>query len=430
MNSFSKIIRISFFLTLFMFLFTSCKKDVFQYSIASGNAIKIDSVAFSAGSPTLIADGQSALNFIIQVYSKEQVTINGVAIDSMVLIPDDRIPDADKKVFDNNGNEVGLHFSTTSMSSSTLSFYAKVGNTMSETRDVVIKAPEAAYSKLVIPIIFHVFELNKTDTKRYPWYAEFDYSKLQDLVSGLNGIFNRVNTHDPNGVSANVEFVLANSSPDGAVLGKPGFDEFDYSSSFDWGWATFNASTLVKNNAAVLLWNPKKYLNVWILPSTVFYGGITTTQPGFTLSDTPLEGLDLQKVASIDDVSLTEPENVGLMLGRDEFYSALRGPAPNLAYRFGTFYGLFHTYTYWWDPTSTDYCGDTQKFDINQYKDVYKKSPDGILFRAENIMDATYLDYNIEGGQNLVSRVNTLTSDQVKRIRYVLTNCPERMAWQ
>jgi hypothetical protein len=45
-------------------------------------------------------------------------------------------------------------------------------------------------------------------------------------------------------------------------------------------------------------------------------------------------------------------------------------------------------------------------------------------------MDATFIDGNIEGGQNLVSRVNTFTAEQVKRIRYVIENCPERMAWQ
>ncbi len=430
MNSYYRISKLFVAFTSLVIVFASCKKDVFDYKIAKGSDIKIDSVAFSAGSPTLIADGQSELNFIIQVYSREKVTINGVAIDSMVLIPADRIPDADKKVFDGNDKEVNLNYSTTSVSPSTISFYAKVGGVKSELRTVLIKAPGSPYPKITIPVIFHVFELKKSDPKRYPWYAEFDYSRLDKLIGGLNGIFNRVGTHDPNGASANVEFVLAKNNPDGAELEKPGFNEFDYPSSFDWGWAAFNASTLVKNNASALLWNPKKYLNVWILPSAVFYGGLTTQQPAYTLSDTPLEGLALQKVTSVDDVPLTEPESVGLMIGRDEFYSALRDPAPNLAYRFGTFYGLFHTYTYWWDPTVTDYCDDTQKFDINQYRDVYKKSPSGILFRAENIMDATYLDYNVEGGQNLVSRVNTLTADQVKRIRYVLSNCPERMAWQ
>lgn len=429
MNPFSKL-KIFLLLASFVFVVAGCKKDTFEYKIETGSAIKVDSVAFSAGSPSLIADGQSTLNFIIQAYSKEKVTINGISIDSMVLIPDDRIPDSEKKVFDNNNKEVGLQFSTTSQTPALVSFYAQIGNTKSEVRNVIIKSPAASYTKLVIPVIFHVFELKKTDPKRYPWYAEFEYSKLQELVSGLNNDFNRIGTNDPNGASANVEFELAKTRPDGSVLDKPGFNEFDYPSSFNWGWASFNASTLIKNNSDALLWNPKKYLNVWILPSVVFYGGLTTQQPKHTLSDTPLEGLSLQKVASIDDVSLLEPEDVGLMVGRDEFYSTLRGPAPNLAFRFGTFYGLFHTYTYWWDPTVTDYCGDTQKFDINQYRNVYKKTPEGILFRAQNIMDATFLDYNVEGGQNLVSRVNCITTDQVKRIRYVLANCPERMAWQ
>lgn len=410
--------------------FTACTKDSFEYSILKGTDIKVDSVAFSAGSASLIADGKSALDFIIKAYSKQKVTINGVAIDSMVAIPDDRIPDSEKKVFDDGGAEVGLSFSTSTATPSGKSFYAKIAGVQSATQSVTIKAPGAEYSKLVIPVVFHVFELNKTDAKRYAWYAEQKQEKLEELVDGLNIIFNRIGTNAPNGASANVEFVLATTSPDGETLDKPGHNTFGYASTFNWGWASFNASTLVKNNAAALLWNPEKYLNVWVLPSAVFYGGLTTMRPTYTLSDSPLEGLGLQKVASASEVPLTEPESVGLMIGRDELNSTLRGPAPNLAYRFGTFYGLFQTYTYPWDPGLTDYCDDTQKFPINQYRDVYKQSTDGILFRAENIMDATYLDYNIEGGQNLVSRVNTLTADQVKRVRYVLENCPERMAWQ
>ncbi len=173
-----------------------------------------------------------------------------------------------------------------------------------------------------------------------------------------------------------------------------------------------------------------KYLNIWVLPSAVYYGGIATTRPGYTLSSTPLPGIDMQKVASAAEVPMTEPEGVGLMIGRDELNSTMRAPAPNLAYRFGIYYGLFQTYTYDWDPAMTDYCNDTQKFSLIQYRDIYKKSPEGILFRAENIMDATFIDFNIEGGQHLVSRVNTITADQAARIRYVLENCPERMARQ
>src|SRR4029079_5500338 len=137
-----------------------------------------------------------------------------------------------------------------------------------------------------------------------------------------------------------------------------------------------------------------------------------TGQPMYTLSSTPLDGLSLQEVATPDEVPMTEPESVGLMLGRDEFNSPLRGPAPNLAYRFGTFYGLFHTYTYSWDPTTTDYCPDTQKFDLTQYQQVYKTTPDNILFSASNVMDATFLDYNVENGQGIVSTVNTFTAGQ------------------
>jgi hypothetical protein len=43
------------------------------------------------------------------------------------------------------------------------------------------------------------------------------YSKLQELVAGMNAIFNRVGTNNSNGASANVEFVLATKGPNGEI---------------------------------------------------------------------------------------------------------------------------------------------------------------------------------------------------------------------
>jgi hypothetical protein len=117
-------------------------------------------------------------------------------------------------------------------------------------------------------------------------------------------------------------------------------------------------------------------------------------------------------------------------MGRDELYSPLRGPAANIGYRLGNFYGLFRTYFFSNETNYTDYCPDTQKWYVNQFRNVYKIDQNGVLFSAENVMDATFIESNIDGGQNLVSRVNTFTAEQVKRIRYVVENCPERMAWQ
>jgi hypothetical protein len=253
-------------LLAFYLFFAACSKDDFNYEINKGTGLTIDSIAFSTGSSSLIADGQSALNFIIQAYSKRKVTINGVEIDSMVLVPEDRIPDSEKKVFNNNGTETGLSFSTTETSPATISFYAKIGDVQSATQVVNIKAPGATYSKIVIPVIFHVFELNKNDPQRYPWYLELKHEKLEELINGLNTIFNRQGTNAPNGASANIEFVLATADPAGNTLEKPGHSAYGYASSFDWGWAAFNAVTLVKDNATALLWDPSKYLNIWVLP--------------------------------------------------------------------------------------------------------------------------------------------------------------------
>jgi hypothetical protein len=244
----------------------------------------------------------------------------------------------------------------------------------------------------------------------------------------MNIMFNRKGTSAPNGASANIEFVLAPAGPDGKPLEKAGYNMFEYLGTQTWN--TTEALKLIKANAAKLLWNPKKYMNIWILPSAVFYAGITNAKPGYTLSATPLPGVTMTKVSSVNDVPLTEPEKVGLLMGRDELYSALRGPAANIGYRLGNFYGLFRTYHYITETNYNDHCSDTQKWMITQFRNIYKIDKDGILFGAENVMDATFVDFNIEGGQNLVSRVNTFTADQVKRIRYVIENCPERMAWQ
>jgi hypothetical protein len=393
-----------------------CEKEGFEYEMSD---LKVDSISFSAGSPSLIADGRAALSFIIQAYSKKQITVNGVVKDSMMLIPSDRIPDSDKKVFDESGKEVGLAFSTTLTTPGTKSFYAKIGDKQSMPKQVTIQTPAAAYSKIVIPVVVHVFELKKNDPKRYPWYVEVDYKKLEDLVAGMNVMFNRVGTSAPNGTSANVEFVLAAVGPDGKSLEKPGYNMFEYVGTMNWGFGTTEASKFIKANAARLLWNPKKYMNIYVLPSAVYFGGISNAKPGYTLSSTPLAGVTMQKVATVNDVPLTEPEKVGLMMSRDELYSSLRGPAANIGYRVGTYYGLFRTYYYTSETNYTDYCLDTQKWPINQFRNIYKQSIDDILFRAENVMDATFIDGNIEGGQNLVSRVNTFTADQVKRIRYV-----------
>jgi hypothetical protein len=136
----------------------ACHKEGFDYEYAD---TKVDSISFSAGSPSLIADGQSALKFIIQAYSKKQVTISGVTQDSMVLIPSDRIPDSDKKVFDETGKEVGLAFSTT------LSHTCHQILLCENWKYTVCRKAEydqnawRAYSKIIIPVVIHVFRIKE-----------------------------------------------------------------------------------------------------------------------------------------------------------------------------------------------------------------------------------------------------------------------------
>jgi hypothetical protein len=54
------------------------------------------------------------------------VVINGASIDSMVLVPEDRIPDSEKKVFDNTDKEVSKDFTTASITRLSCLFMQKL----------------------------------------------------------------------------------------------------------------------------------------------------------------------------------------------------------------------------------------------------------------------------------------------------------------
>src|SRR5882672_259595 len=147
MNLLATLRKISGLLLFFMIL-SACHKQTFENNIKTGDQLQVDSVAFSTGSPSLIADGQSALGFIIQTYNKQTLTIEGKTFDSMVVIPADRIAASSVKVLDEQGTEYRDIFSTTSATPASKTFHAEVMGITSAPQTVNIQATDTTFPKL------------------------------------------------------------------------------------------------------------------------------------------------------------------------------------------------------------------------------------------------------------------------------------------
>ena len=172
-------------------------------------------------------------------------------------------------------------------------------------------------------------------------------------------------------------------------------------------------SKAVKNNPA-FCWDYKNYLNIWVIDD---WSNVKT--PKYILNTADLDGI---KGISITPMSLAEIEqqdytifDIGLIYKARDFAIEDVGYATEM----GKFFGLLDTR---WE----DYCDDTFTYSTyvepwntlkNASNSRLKITPDGLLFYSVNIMDNS-------------SYKNTISMDQVKRIRTITDYCPHRWAWK
>lgn len=403
--------------------FSGCKQSEFDYKMVDVSVEDVNSISFYTGSDQLIADGKATLKFIIETY-KDVKKSDGSIVKQVFDYRE--LPAGTVKIYEETTNkEVGPTFNTsTAVAGSKLRFYAQAGNIKSPVKEITIRAKPSDLPTLYVDVIFHVWELN-------PANVAYDLSSFQptnyaDIVNGLkimNDIINNKIGNAPNGAAANIEFRLATKNVAGQTLQFPGYDKIVYSDEIK---ANPTAPTIlgsdfadyINKNVTKFIWNPKIYLNINILP----YG-----------SGTSLGNLAPAKQLAPGPGEVLIPGVTGTATNVDDFVTTFQAATvfmPNTVFRpgyerrieifnsIGNFYGLYST-SYNAARLYSDFCQDTPDYVLTSQDltSTIQTAPNGEKFFMENAMD----------DNRYPSAHNSITLDQVNRMRSVMLKCPGRM---
>ena len=373
---------------------------------------QIAKVELGADHRQLIADGISTLTLNPMLYQPYKIQTDD-GRDTIVYgkIPVDRLAEGTVQYFLEDGTPLKEgKYRTTDLSKSEQGFYVTANGLKSDVFKVSIREPfaEDAYETITYPVVFHLIQ-DKTK-------VELGQGVGADIVNyAFNTIYNcfaRTAAFSPNGADTKIRFRLAEYDPNGRKMEEKGINRYSLSTS-----DLNNLNTeKIKNNPKIC-WDYKRYLNIWIVENM----GNSVSTPHYILNTADLN--QIQGV-SFEQLSLEEIEkqeysltDIGLIYGARDFAIEDVGYPTQM----GKFFGLLDT-----ENQKEDYCEDT--FAYNTYKEPWntalegsnsrlKISTDGLIFYSVNIMDAS-------------SYKNTISMDQVKRIRTITDNCPHRWAWK
>lgn len=407
----------------------SCEKEAFDYANYQPKVEDIDSIYFSTGSPSLIADGKAALQFVVETYRKVQIkNAAGQLKDTMMFVDYTALPTSETKIYADGQLIDGMEFSTNDKTKTYMQFYAQVGNIKSKVKQVEIRQPKALGEKRFVDVVFHVFELSPTDPGYDPLtYQEITKQKLDDAIAYANAVFNNTYGRDPNGGQANIEFRLATKNVAGASLAIPGYNKIVYDAS----WKASPTAQFVPANFTTKInatptyqWNKDKFLNIYIYPTSAnnAIGNNRVTYQIVPAGEQAIGGV-ANIVASEAEVPTNDFYTVyGLGIHRTVFF-----PDPSrkieMASYLATYYGLYPTHST--GTTVVDYVLDTKKYltgttqTVNIISGLLKVGVDGEKFLANNAMDDI----------RYASLRNSFTQGQVDRIRLLMERSPVRKAW-
>lgn len=418
--------NIIYILAAVVFAFTACEKESFDYASFKVSSSDIDSVYFSTGSKTLIADGKASLQFVLETFRTVQVEgEGGASIDSLMFVDYKKLPESDIQIFADGEPINGFEYSTTDLEKETVEFYAKVGDKVSAKKQVFIRSPQLEPDKRYVDLIFHVFELNATDDSYDPLtYQQISKEQLEEAVRYANVVFNNINGKDANGASANFEFRLAERNAAGVVLEVPGINRIVYDSSWKASpTAVFMPANFINriNSTPAYQWDKEQFVNIYVLPLAA-NSAIGDNRAAYQIvpsGELPLEGIS-NRIQHESEVPSDNFFNIfGLGIHRTVFFPDDSRNIEIAGY-LGKYYGLYSTHS----TTSevVDYLGDTKKYNssVNNSKSLLKVGLDGEKFLANNAMDDI----------RYASLRNSFTLDQINRMRTVMEWSPVRKAWK
>ena len=294
-----------------------------------------------------------------------------------------------------------------------------------------------------LPIIFHVIYADENDpTQNIP--AEDIYAMLDDV----NQMYR--NAGGDNTVDLNMEFVLAETDPQGNLLEEPGIDRVK------WLTAELDAEEVMNDNTRKyvhFLWEPNDYVNILVYRfSANNILGISTFP--YTTASHPMDGTDVLPDMNITLANLNYVRCVSInssFIG--DVDDALTPYAPEsykeiitkqvddgvtLAHELGHYFGLRHAFSESnVGVLDTDYCEDTPSYNYVEYQmavqQIYQKLEEEEGFAASfdwaTLFDRTncrtgekYISHNIM--DYAYSYLDEFTADQRLRVRHVLDYSP------
>lgn len=274
-----------------------------------------------------------------------------------------------------------------------------------------------------IPVIVHIIHNNEAvNSVNATSGNNLNAAQVIDQINILNKDFNGTNADStliPNVFKPlrgkfNVNFCLAVVNPTGGILAEPGIDRIDRVAK---GWLSLPYSQNYINNTVKpnSIWNPNKYLNIWVCPLS---GGVL----GFATFPNPAGSgiLGLTGAfgsATTDGVVILTTAFGSIGTGSTGQYNLGR----TCTHEVGHWLGLRHI---WGDGTcATDYCNDTPPAQTANYGCPgfpYKLGTCSGNTTGEMTMN--FMDYTNDACMYM------FTNDQKYRAQLILTNSPIRAA--
>ena len=441
-----------------MLIFVSCQKEDYEILDLRISPDDISRIELKADHKTLVPNGINAMGFHTQVYAKKTVMSYGrddetrefyaKETEEEFLVPNDQIPEGLIKYYDQDGNvlENGSYKTNDAAPGTTLQFYAKCGNLESNKLNVTIREiPDESYEEIVIPVVFHILLPPATQEAEVNITTKY----LEEQLQRVSDAFNRKITTDPNAGNAKIVFKLAEYDNSGNKMMEKGKHMHNISSSDYRNMGTsYNKRSryldYIVDEWRDLIWDPNRYLNIWlakfnlytsthgsgtsysILPPTVMH-------PDYDKSSVP--GIDFDYAEKFTIRELEDCREVGIMVNTNALLAPSTVQGSNdfsLATPIAAYLGLLQTYCPEYDELNSDgdndYCPDTYSYDYGFYRTVFKgNNLDGQPEDEPSRPMEYFTSFNV---MDIYSYKNSLSVDQVKRIRMVLKQCPSRWAYK
>lgn len=379
---------------LLLFLVGCAKEDEWELSLPAGNEFTLDSREHVL---RLEIRSSSGWNVAAENTWYETEKITGSTGDSLIITVPINLSDANRDAS------------------------IRIENVEGYTNIVLHQAGATGEYDFRLPIVFHILYNDASDE-----WQNIPTEYIQHTLNLTNAYYRNANGKS---IDLKVQFTPAAYDPEGNLLAEAGIHRIHWPNSIKMDHKTFLQE---KNKNMELLWNPNRYINVFVFEFMQENIAGVAYLP-YTPQNHALDGLE-----SNDELYTSLPDyKHGLVLNNIYMGASLDVPTGRqevwpitLTHELGHYLGLFHVFTNGEDKT--DYCDDTPDYDYEVYNNwlddlglttweqllehwpqpIERTSNDGVQFTSTNLMDYDY---------GLMER---FTTDQRTRVRHVLTYSP------